>query len=242
MEYRQHNIRFLTILLTLVAGYCDTLTFVAANKIFSAHVTGNFIIFAYQFVAGANVRPWASLLTFPVFLISIITGGWIINRFSNPNFLFFCEGIILLLGGNLIYWSGITANSEMTALKYLVTMMVVFAMGIQNAAGKIFANETYGPTTVMTGNVTEFALHIELYWNSGLTDIELRSTIVKGMITMSSFLTGCVIGAYAGKHLGLAGIVLPGIIMIIVFFCSKYWGVMLHYEGSFNEEKVIKGP
>jgi uncharacterized membrane protein YoaK (UPF0700 family) len=33
-----------------VADFCDTVTFVAAGKLFSAHVTDNFIVFAYDII------------------------------------------------------------------------------------------------------------------------------------------------------------------------------------------------
>ncbi len=42
--------RNISLLLTFVAGYCDTVTFVAADEVFSAHVTGNFIVLAYDVV------------------------------------------------------------------------------------------------------------------------------------------------------------------------------------------------
>ena len=52
----QKNIWYVTLLLTMIAGYCDTVTFVAADSIFSAHVTGNFIVFAYQIVKGSRLK------------------------------------------------------------------------------------------------------------------------------------------------------------------------------------------
>jgi hypothetical protein len=38
------NIAYSTMMLAGVAGFCDTVTFVAADELFSAHVTGNFTI------------------------------------------------------------------------------------------------------------------------------------------------------------------------------------------------------
>ncbi|WP_163024490.1 DUF1275 family protein, partial [Pseudomonas viridiflava] len=58
MEEKQPNIWFVTLVLTIIAGYCDSITFVAADKIFSAHVTGNFIVFAYQMIKGADGDAW----------------------------------------------------------------------------------------------------------------------------------------------------------------------------------------
>jgi uncharacterized membrane protein YoaK (UPF0700 family) len=221
MEQKQNKIWFVTLLLTIIAGYCDSITFVAADKIFSAHVTGNFIVFAYQMITGSDGDAWIKLLTFPIFMLSVMIGGWISSRFSNRHFLLLCEGIILLISGVIAYSLGYIENGEITWPMYLVTMIVVFAMGLQNAFGKLFAKETYGPTTMMTGNVTQFALDIGAYINSGFKNTDFLSGINKGLITLGGFLIGCILGAYAGKNLGLVGIVLPGISMIGCYYFTK---------------------
>ncbi|QDW25990.1 DUF1275 domain-containing protein [Pedobacter sp. KBS0701] len=221
MEEKQNNIWFVTLILTIIAGYCDTITFVAADKIFSAHVTGNFIVFAYQMIKGSDGDAWIKLLTFPIFMLSVMAGGWISARFSNRHFLLLCEGIILLLGGTIAYSLGYIDNGEITWPMYLVTMIVVFAMGLQNAFGKLFAKETYGPTTMMTGNVTQFALDIRSFCNSGFKNADFLSGVKKGLITLGGFLTGCLLGAWIGQLFGLVGIVLPGVAMVICYYSTK---------------------
>lgn len=221
MEEKQNNIWLVTLILTIIAGYCDTITFVAADKIFSAHVTGNFIVFAYQMIKGAEGDAWIKLLTFPVFMLSVMAGGWISAKFPNRHFLLLCEGIILLVGGAIAYSLGYIDNGEITWPMYLVTMIVVLAMGLQNAFGKIFSKETYGPTTMMTGNVTQFALDIRSFCNSGFKNADFLSGIKKGLITLGGFLTGCLFGAWVGQHFGLVGIVFPGIAMVICYFTTK---------------------
>lgn len=221
MEEKQKKIWFVTLVLTIIAGYCDSITFVAADKIFSAHVTGNFIVFAYQMIKGTDSDAWIKLLTFPIFMLSVMAGGWISAKFSNKNFLLFYEGIILLLGGVLAYSLGYIDNAEVTWPMYLVTMIVVFAMGLQNAFGKLFAKETYGPTTMMTGNVTQFALDIRSFCNSGFKNADFRVGINKGLITLGGFLTGCILGAWIGQLFGLVGILLPGVTMLICYYGTK---------------------
>lgn len=221
MEEKQNNIWFVTLVLTIIAGYCDTITFVAADKIFSAHVTGNFIVFAYQMIKGSDGDAWIKLLTFPIFMLSVMAGGWISARFMNRHFLLLCEGMILLIGGAIAYSLGYIGNTEITWPMYLVTMIVVFAMGLQNAFGKLFAKETYGPTTMMTGNVTQFALDIRSFCNSGFKNTDFLSGINKGLITLGGFLIGCLFGAWVGQLFGLVGIVLPGIAMVICYYSTK---------------------
>jgi len=221
MEEKQSSVWFVTLVLTIIAGYCDTITFVAADKIFSAHVTGNFIVFAYQMVKGSDGDAWIKLMTFPIFMVSVMVGGWIAARFANRHFLLFCEGLVLILGGMIAYFLGYVENAAVTWPMYLVTMMVVFAMGFQNAYGKLFAKDTHGPTTMMTGNVTQIALDIRGLIITGFKNADFVMGFKKGLITIGGFLIGCVLGAYVGKLFGLVGIVLPGISMVICYYYTR---------------------
>lgn len=221
MEEKSNNIWFVTLVLTLIAGYCDTLTFVAADKIFSAHVTGNFIVFAYQLVKGSDAEAWVKLITFPVFMLAVMTGGGIVGRFVNKHVLLCGEGLVLLLAGALAFVLEKQYGNTLSWPMYVVTMLVVFAMGLQNAYGKLFVKDTFGPTTMMTGNVTQFSLDLWSCLSSGFSN-QLSSVALKnGLITLGGFLLGCFLGAIAGKQFGLSGIVFPGVAMICCYFYSN---------------------
>jgi len=214
------NIWYVTLLLTIIAGYCDTVTFVAADSIFSAHVTGNFIVFAYQIVKGIDLNAWVKLLTFPVFIIAVIAGGRIALRVTNRYTLLFWEGLILLLSGISVYafnYFGIISEWTM----YAVAMTTVFAMGLQNAFGKLYAKETHGPTTMMTGNVTQASLDLGSLLKSGFKDADVLLSFKKQLITIFGFLIGCFLGAIAGKFFGLGTLILPGIAMIICYLYHR---------------------
>lgn len=214
------NIWYVTLLLTIIAGYCDTVTFVAADSIFSAHVTGNFIVFAYQIVKGIDLNAWVKLLTFPVFIIAVIAGGRIALRVTNRYTLLFWEGLILLLSGISVYafnYFGIISEWTM----YAIAMTTVFAMGLQNAFGKLYAKETHGPTTMMTGNVTQASLDLGSLLKSGFKDANVLLSFKKQLITIFGFLIGCFLGAVAGKFFGLGTLILPGIAMIICYMYHR---------------------
>ena len=147
-----------TLLLSAVAGYCDTVTFLSAGSVFSAHVTGNFIVFAYQVIKGSDTQAWIKLLTFPVFVISVIVGGRIGLEAGRRYRLLLLEGFLLLVAGVSAVLFRLYDPAAWSS--YLVVMIVVFAMGLQNAFGKLYGKETYGPTTMMTGNVTQASLDL----------------------------------------------------------------------------------
>lgn len=205
---------YITLLLALIAGYCDTVTFVAAHAIFSAHVTGNFIVFAYQLVKGSEWQAWIKLLTFPVFILSVIVGGRIGAAPANRYRLLLFEGLILLLAAVIAMLGTQHSNNW---LVYVVAMVVVCAMGLQNAFGKLYAKEIHGPTTMMTGNVTQASLDLGTLFKTGFNHPEAALSLKKQLYTILGFLAGCFLGAVAGKLWGLPVIILPGLLLIYCY-------------------------
>jgi uncharacterized membrane protein YoaK (UPF0700 family) len=205
------NVWFVTLLLASIAGFCDTITFVAADQLFSAHVTGNFIVFAYDVVTGSEARAWIKLLTLPVFIISVMTAGWIIRKGRHRYFLLLAESILLISGGLVALAFKLIGATDLSWPVYFVVMLVVFAMGLQNAFGRVFSKETHGPTTMMTGNVTQAALDIGAFFRSKFKDGEARLSLRKLGVNIGSFLGGCLLGAILGKQVGLGAVALPGL-------------------------------
>jgi uncharacterized membrane protein YoaK (UPF0700 family) len=216
----QKNIWYVTLLLTMVAGYCDTVTFVAADSIFSAHVTGNFIVFAYQIIKGSDIHAWVKLLTFPIFILAVIAGGRIALKSTNRYTILFWEGVLLVISGIASYTFGfLEIFTEWTM--YSVAMTTVFAMGLQNAFGKLYAKETHGPTTMMTGNVTQASLDLGNLIKNGPKDANLFLSFKKQAVTIMGFLAGCFLGAIAGKFFGLGTLIIPGIAMLICYLYHR---------------------
>ena len=210
---QQNYIRNLTLLLSIIAGFCDTLTFVTSSE-FSAHVTGNFIVFAYDIIMRADKESWMKLLSFPAFVAAIIAGGWVISKMAGKYSIFIFEGIILVISGaTMLAARYLHINSIW--LTHAVILPIVFAMGLQNAFGKRFSKDTYGPTTMMTGNVTQASLDLwEAAKDKFKNDVALKS--LKNLsYTIVGFLIGCLLGAVAGKFIGLSAALLPGIALLI---------------------------
>jgi uncharacterized membrane protein YoaK (UPF0700 family) len=209
------NVWLITVLLSSIAGYCDTATFVAGDRIFSAHVTGNFIVFAYQVVNHTNAYSWVKLITLPVFIISVISGGWIASKASDRYLLLLSEGALLAFSGLAALAYQMSAHPVW--MTYTVVMFVVFAMGLQNAFGKLFSKETHGPTTMMTGNVTQAALDIGSLYRAKFRDASVRLSLRKNLATVGAFLAGCLLGAVLAKRFGLSVAMLPGILLVLYY-------------------------
>jgi uncharacterized membrane protein YoaK (UPF0700 family) len=215
----EKQVRFITLILGSIAGFCDTLTYTSANGLLSAHITGNFILFASRLVRTSDLISWLRLITFPVFVLSVIAGGWISRRSAHRRWLLACEGIVLCLAGLVcmlsLLFNPIDKNLH-EGITYPVALAIVFGMGLQNAYGKLFTADTYGPTTAMTGNVTQWAIDL---WHlfKGIKEPDVIARAKAQSFLILSFLAGCLLGALAGRFIGLSAAVLPGLLLVILY-------------------------
>lgn len=216
-----HSINRVTFLLAWVAGYCDTVTFISGDAIFSAHVTGNFIVFAAQAVNGGS-GSWIKLLTFPVFVLAVILGGKLATNTEKRHRILLAESLLLILCGLVSIALPVLSGSGEKWCIYLIVMTVVLAMGLQNAFGKLFAKETHGPTTMMTGNVTQASLDLgSLLSRKFNPDNPPLLSLKKQGYTIGGFLAGCLLGALCSRFFGLSALILPGVSMFICYYLSE---------------------
>lgn len=219
MTEQKHSINWVTFLLAWVAGFADTATFVSGDSIFSAHVTGNFIVFAAQVTSGsAGGMAWIKLITFPVFVIAVMMGGWLVDKTQRRYKILLVEGIILISCGAAAIILPMLKGLESVVITYVIVMAAVFGMGLQNAFGKLFAKETHGPTTMMTGNVTQASLDLGNILRKGIAGNELSlDSLRKQVVTIGGFLLGCVAGALLSRWIGLSAMMIPGVAIVVCY-------------------------
>jgi uncharacterized membrane protein YoaK (UPF0700 family) len=193
-----------SLLLTFIAGFTDATTFVAADKLFSAHVTGNFIVLAYDLLQGADRSAYNKLLTFPVFVAAVMLAArW--DGKGRPGPLLRIEGGLLLLAAAmalLLHWV------------FPAAMIVVAAMGIQNAIGRLYPGYTWAVTTVMTGNVTLAAVSFVQGLAGRPRDAGKLSAGRRILAMIGIFFTGCLCGGFLAARLGLAVVAVPGVLAL----------------------------
>ncbi len=137
------------VLLAFVAGYIDTATFLRVSELFSAHITGNFVVFAIALVHGVREVDWLKLIALPVFFLGVPLATFLYDRTAaRIRTVLICE--LALLGG-----VGLLALvPQMQAHVAWLAMALVLAMAFQNAAHQL--DVTLGPTSaVMTTNAAK---------------------------------------------------------------------------------------
>ncbi|PZP33310.1 MAG: DUF1275 domain-containing protein [Roseateles depolymerans] len=203
-------------LLAAVGGYVDTLGFVALFGLFTAHVTGNFVLIGAELARpspGHGVL--LKLLAFPSFVLAVALArvvSKVCERRQHSSLGWLMGGQAVLLTGFML--AGCLAQPLTTAdapLVLLAGCLGAAGMGLQNAAGRL-ALAKLTPHTVMTGNVTQLVLDATDL-ALGTAEPGVRERLFKLLWPVLAFAGGAIGGALAYMHLGFIA-VLPAVLAV----------------------------
>ncbi|OZI23541.1 DUF1275 family protein [Bordetella genomosp. 9] len=206
-------------LLSFTAGYVDVVGFAALFGLFTAHVTGNFVMIGVQLIGGSE-GLLAKLLALPVFVVAV--GGTrlleaSLRRRGMPvvPILFGMEGVLLAL-----FTAAGLAALPMTdpgaPVVVICGMLGVAAMGIQNAMSRTVLSEA-GPTTIMTGNTTQIVIDaVDLRNASPEARASIRRRLGKMLPAVAGFAAGAIIGALAFKQFSFWCGLAPTAILLVL--------------------------
>jgi uncharacterized membrane protein YoaK (UPF0700 family) len=148
--------------LGFIGGYVDTVGFVALFGLFTAHVTGNFVLIGAELSRPSTGQGQVllKLLVFPTFVAAVALARLIALR---------CERTGTVASRPLLITQAVFLTAALAASLGIVDLgprapwamatglLMTAAMGVQNAAGRL-AWPALTPTTVMTGNVTQVVI------------------------------------------------------------------------------------
>jgi len=214
------NVGVMSGLLSFVAGYADTTTFICANRLFSAHVTGNFVVFVFSLVTNAHVSAWMNLFAFPFFVAAVAASSWLVTYSKYPGNVLRIQAVLLLIAGMIAAMLRL-ADIETPLPIFLLAMIIVFAMGLQNGFGKLYPYTTYSATTIMTGNVTQITLDLVRSIRRQNRSAELKAGLRRQGLVIAFFFIGCLMGGVISHVTGLSAIILPGLVMLYFWTVRK---------------------
>jgi len=204
-----------SLIMAFSAGFVDTSTFTVADGLFSAHITGNLVVFAYKLSNHAKLADFVNLISFPVFIAAVILTGKINSRYKNQIGIAVSIGLLLIIAGIIAFF--LKQKDITTGLLYrCMLMIIVFSMGIQNTVNRLYLSFVFGPTTVMTGNITKAIIDFFLY-NSTQHTSEKFIELQRSLVLLSGFVIGCILGGLISYNYGLVSMLIPGIILVIYY-------------------------
>lgn len=185
-------------LLALAAAYVDTCGFIGLFGLFTAHVTGNFVLIGAELVSHHG-DIIAKLSALPVFLVSVLLTAQAEVMLQQRGYratsvLLWIEGLLIASAAVAFYKVGQPAHPDDEPV-LVIGFILIAAMGVQNA---LMRTSLAGPvqTTVMTGNVTQMAIDL-LSISTGRADPSVRTRVTKSWPAIAGFAVGSALGAAA---------------------------------------------
>jgi uncharacterized membrane protein YoaK (UPF0700 family) len=203
-------------LLSLVAGYVDSITFLALFGFFAAQVTGSFVVAAAELVVDDRGVA-AKMLAIPAFMLGAGTAAAIIivrrgSKRSSLPLVFTLEALLLAGFVALMLYSWPITDPD-AWLGAIAGLLSAAAMGVQSALVRLLLRGV-PQTNVMTGNSTQLAidatelLYARLRPARVAADADLAAQVAearKRFATVFAVLMGFLIGALGGALAYAAG-------------------------------------
>jgi uncharacterized membrane protein YoaK (UPF0700 family) len=203
-----------------MAGYVDTLGFAALFGLFTAHVTGNFILLAVGLAAPAHMSQPIKLLAFPAFILGVAAARMLVVgcerrgvAATKPAYLL---QLVLLIGFMVCGMLAEPLGSSANGLVIAAGMLGAAAMGAHSATSKLLLSHL-APTSMMTGNVTQLVIDT-VDRLRGAADAATKARCGKFLLLIVAFALGCGAAAFAYVAMGFAALVVP-----VAILCLHLW-------------------
>ncbi|GLU31009.1 YoaK family protein [Trinickia caryophylli] len=201
--------------LAAIAGFVDTLSFVALFGLFTAHVTGNFVLIGAG-IAGYAQGVFLKLIVFPAFIGGVVFSALLVRSLSGRHIL---HGARLLYAVQAVLMAAFCAAGVWSTPigrpdglpAILAGVLGALAMGVQNAHPRLIQRAGV-PNTVMTGNVTQAILDAVDMLSARTAEsvrASARARFAKMMPAIVAFAIGATAGAFAFRYAGFWALAAP---------------------------------
>jgi uncharacterized membrane protein YoaK (UPF0700 family) len=187
---------YLLLLLTVVAGAVDAISFLSLGHVFVVNMTGNIVFLGFAATGVTEISLTATVIALGTFLCGSVLGGRLALRFADARLLTVATVVkIVLVAAALAVVAG--SHGPLDTMHRDVTIaLLAFAMGVQNASARRVGIPDL-TTTVLTMTLTAFAAESTL---AGGTNPRWRWRA----LSIGSMLVGAFAGGLCVLHQGIA--------------------------------------
>lgn len=203
--------RLQSVSMGFMAGYVDTLGFAALFGLFTAHVTGNFILIAVALANPGQAPTLLKLLAFPAFILGVAAGRLLVAGCerrgvpaAKPAYVL---QLVLLLGFMVCGMLAEPVGRQAGPLAMAAGLFGAAAMGAHSAASKLLLSHL-APTSMMTGNVTQLVIDT-VDRLRGAADAATSARCSKFFWPVLAFALGCGAAAFAYLAVGFVALAVP---------------------------------
>jgi uncharacterized membrane protein YoaK (UPF0700 family) len=187
----------LLVLLTVVTGLVDAVSYVKLGHVFVANMTGNVVFLGFAAAGAPGLSVTASLAALGAFLVGALVGGRIGGRLGahrgrHLRAATTTSGLLVLVA---IVVAAVVGQPVSTTASYGLIVPLATAMGIQNATARQLAVPDL-TTTVLTLTLTGVAADSRLAGGTG-------GHPSRRLISVAAMFTGALIGALLAINVDL---------------------------------------
>ena len=210
------------IALGFLAGYVDALGFIALFGLFTAHVTGNFILIgaglANPATSAGQMTLVLKLLAFPAFILGVgvvpFLIAWATARKARALPLAFGLQLVLLAAFMLFGMAAMPLGAAPENIAIVAGLFGAASMGVHSAISRLLLAQL-APTSMMTGNVTQVVIDLVAYLR-GERGAGIGARCAKFVWPVVAFGLGAVAAAFAWHAVGFIALCLPLLILAVL--------------------------
>jgi uncharacterized membrane protein YoaK (UPF0700 family) len=187
----------LLLVLTMVTGVVDAISYLKLGHVFVANMTGNVVFLGFAIADPQNFSIPASLVAIGAFLAGALLGGRLASRFGRHRgrhitIAIFSETVLVAVA-LIASISALDPNG--TTMGYTLIVLLALAMGLQNATARHIAIPDL-TTTVLTLTMTGLAADSNL---AGAHNAHPR----RRLAAIAAMFLGAALGAAFVLHFGV---------------------------------------
>jgi uncharacterized membrane protein YoaK (UPF0700 family) len=143
--------------LTLVSGLVDAVSYLGLGHVFTANMTGNVVVLGFAAAGAAGFSAPATLTSLGVFLLGAVIAGRVAGSITSRGRLLIATiGVEAVLVGAAALVAFLAGTAASGWPRYTVIAILALAMGMRNAAVRRLAIKDM-TTTVLTQTLTGLA-------------------------------------------------------------------------------------
>ena len=188
----------LLVLLTVVTGIVDALSYLKLGHVFVANMTGNIIFLGFALAGAHGVSSSASLLALGSFLLGALAGGRLgaLTGANRGHLLRAANAAQVVLIAAALLVAILVRDPLAREVRYTLIVLLALAMGVQNAAAQRLAVPDL-TTTVLTRTLTGLASEARVVGGPG-------SQLGRRIVAIGAMLLGALIGGLLALRVAIA--------------------------------------
>ncbi|MER7195137.1 YoaK family protein [Streptomyces flaveolus] len=200
----------LMLVLTVVTGLIDAVSYLALGRVFVANMTGNVVFLGFALAGAPGLSVTASIVSMVSFLTGALAGGRFGTRFAahRGRLLATTTAIQAVLVAGTVIAVAVSHGEVTSPVRYTLIVLLGIAMGMQNAVARRLGVPDL-TTTVLTLTLTGLAADSSPA--GGATPRPGRR-----ILSVLAMFLGALAGALLLRHAELLSILVLTLLMLVV--------------------------